>query len=167
MFHAFKRTRYRLTRYIFFLSGLGWHLPGLSEVPTWAPPPSITCWTFPAFLCFLHFFGTFVFSFSISYVFIYFSFFSLLQFLRAQGQQQQQHNQPQYSNNTITTAAGTYSSSSTSVSTRVRQRKQARMKEQVKCCREPAMYERLGFLFPHSFFLVPSSFILRKANRQQ
>ena len=41
---------------IFFLSGLGWHIPGLSQAPTWTPPPSITCWTCPAFLCFLHFF---------------------------------------------------------------------------------------------------------------
>ena len=69
----------------------------------------------------------------------------------------------------ITTAAGTYSS--TSVSTRVRQRKQARMKEQVKCCREPAMYENfINVSFtPHSFFVVPSFrlYIVRKANRQQ
>ena len=57
------------------------------------------------------------------------------------------------------------SSSSTSVSTRGRQRKQARMKEQVKCCREPAMYEY--FMFLSSFFVVPSSFIVRKANRQK
>ena len=49
------------------------------------------------------------------------------------------------------------SSSSTSVSTRGRQRKQARMKEQVNCCREPAMYEYFIFLFS-PFFVVPSSF---------
>ena len=47
----------------FFLSGFGWHLPGLSQVNTRTPPPSSTCWTFPASLCFRHFFCTFVFSF--------------------------------------------------------------------------------------------------------
>ena len=40
--------------------------------------------------------------------------------------------------------------SSTIVSTRARQRKQVGMKEQVKCCREPAMYE---YTFSVSFFL--------------
>ena len=66
-------VRYRHTS-IFFLSGLGWHLPGLSEVPSWTPPSSITCWTVPAFLCFLHFFYT-------SSVFSFFSFLCFLIFV--------------------------------------------------------------------------------------
>ena len=39
---------YRLT-WIFFLSGLGWHLPGISGGPTSTPPPCITCGTVQLF----------------------------------------------------------------------------------------------------------------------
>ena len=61
--------------------------------------------------------------------------------------------------------------SSTSVSTRVRQRKQARNKEQVKCCREnqPCTNE-YSFMFFFSLFLCRSVFVystVRKADRQQ
>ena len=49
-----------------------------------------------------------------------------------------------------------------------RQRKQARMKEQVKCCREPAMYEYFMLLFSFFFLLLfRLRFIVRNANRQQ
>ena len=59
--------------------------------------------------------------------------------------------QHQHHNNNSSRYITKYSSSA-SVPTRVRQRKQARMKEQVKCCREPAMYEYFFYvsLFPHS-----------------
>ena len=83
-------------------------------------------------------------------------------------------NQPQYSNTMIITAS-TYSS--TSVSTRVRQRKQARIREQVNCCRELliAVYEvRVLFyvsFFPHfccSVFVYSTRYIHtnHKANQQ-
>ena len=112
------------------------------------------------------FFHVLVFS---TYLFICISF---LQFLRAQGCpavlatpqptaiQQQHHN-----NNSIRYMQ----LSTTSVSTRVRQRKQARMKEQVKCCRESAMYEYFYVsFFPHSLsFRLRLQFIIRNANRQQ
>ena len=50
-----RTDQHRLTE-IFFPSGLGWHLPDLSQIPTWTPPPSTTCWTFPAFFAFYIFF---------------------------------------------------------------------------------------------------------------
>ena len=63
-FYRLRTSCISILTQIIFLSVLGWHLPGLSEVPAWAPPPSSTCWTFPAFLCFLYFCNA-VFSFSL------------------------------------------------------------------------------------------------------
>ena len=51
---------------------LGWHLLGLSQVPTWTPPPFITCWTVPAFLCFSTFCTSSVFFFFLFLCFLVF-----------------------------------------------------------------------------------------------
>ena len=141
---------------IFFLSGVGWHLPGL---PPWTPPPSITRWTFPAFLCFLYFFCTAVFSFS-----LYVHVSSVPSCTRAAvivATPQPTAIQQQHHNN-----SSRYIQSSASVSTRVRQRKHARMWKSKCCCREPSMYVQVYFMFLFFLFVAPSSFfITRKANR--
>ena len=46
------QTRYagaELLILVFFLSGLGWYIPGLSRPPTWTTPPSIPCRTIQLF----------------------------------------------------------------------------------------------------------------------
>ena len=50
------------------------------RVPTWTPPPSISCWTFPAFLCCLHVFCAWVFSISFSSFLHLFLLFSTISF---------------------------------------------------------------------------------------
>ena len=123
----------------------------------------ITCWTFPAFLCFLHilvYFLVLVFSSYLSFASFFFVSSVSSCTRTAVVTQHQLKQQQQYNNN----SSRYIKLSRTSVSTSVRQRKQARTKVQVMCCRGPAMYFVRVPFFLHSFFIVPSSF---KANRQQ
>ena len=44
-----------LIAFVFFLSVLGWHIPGISRAPTWEPPPAATAEPFGPFFAFFFF----------------------------------------------------------------------------------------------------------------